>query len=212
MYINKLNLETNFDRILPFLKENNFGTLVSATAGIPIATHLPFEITGDTPDQLIIRTHLAKANKQWKELSPETEILVIFQGANAYISPRWYDHINVPTMNYVAVHAYGKPRIIEDSEEVYVLLKSQIETFEKEHLPAYNITTLPEPFLKAEMRALVALEIKVDRIEANFKLSQNRDEKNYRNIIEQLERREDADSRLIASLMKEVYARAGYKK
>jgi transcriptional regulator len=212
MYINKLNLETNFDRILPFLKENNFGTLVSATAGIPIATHLPFEITGDTPDKLIIRTHLAKANKQWKELSPETEILVIFQGANAYISPRWYDHINVPTMNYVAVHAYGKPRIIEDSEEVYVLLKSQIETFEKEHLPAYNITTLPEPFLKAEMRALVALEIKVDRIEANFKLSQNRDEKNYRNIIEQLERREDADSRLIASLMKEVYARAGYKK
>ncbi|QHT65414.1 FMN-binding negative transcriptional regulator [Rhodocytophaga rosea] len=212
MYINKFNLETNFDSILPFLKENNFGILVTATAGHLVATHIPFEITSDTPDQLVLRAHLAKANKQWKQLSANTELLVIFQGPNAYISPRWYDHINVPTMNYIAVHAYGKPRIIEDSEEVYAILKSQIESFEKEHVSAYNITTMPESFLHAEMRALVALEIKVERVESNFKLSQNRDEKNYRNIIEELEKRNDAGSQAIASHMKIVYAREGYKK
>jgi transcriptional regulator len=212
MYINKFNLETNFDIILPFLKENNFGILVSSTSAKLSATHIPFEIINDTSGQLVLQTHLAKANKQWRQLSAETEVLVIFQGPNAYISPRWYDHINVPTMNYIAVHAYGKPRIIEDSQEVYAILKSQIESFEKEHVSDYNITTLPESFLQAEMRALVALEIRVERIEASFKLSQNRDEKNFRHIIEQLEKREDADSHAIASHMKEVYTREGYKK
>lgn len=212
MYINKFNQETDFDTILPFLRQNNFGILVSHASGNLVATHIPFDITGDGPDTLVLRAHLARANKQWKQLSAEREVLVIFQGANAYISPRWYDHINVPTMNYIAVHAYGTPGIIEDSQQVYDMLKAQIESFEKEHLPAYNITTLPEPVLQAEMRALVGIEIKVNRIEANFKLSQNRDEKNYKHIIEQLEKREDADSHIIASHMKEVYAREGYKK
>jgi predicted FMN-binding regulatory protein PaiB len=106
----------------------------------------------------------------------QTDVLVVFGGPHAYISPRWYDHVNVPTMNYVAVHATASPGLIEDGQEVYALLKSQIEQFEAKP-EAYNIGTLPSTFLAGEMRGLVALEIAVDRWEGNFKLSQNRDEK-----------------------------------
>jgi transcriptional regulator len=152
---------------------------------------------------------LSRANKQWKHLGGQTDALVIFGGPHAYISPRWYDHLNVPTMNYVAVHAYGKPRLVEDPAEVYQLLKSQIEQYE-EKPDEYNITTLPEQFLEAEMRGLVAVELEVDRWQGNFKLSQNRDEKNYRNIVAQLG--DTGNDTGIVEAMKRVYEEGGYKK
>lgn len=202
MYINKFNRE----KIVQFIQQNSFGALINSVNNIPQATHVPFHIQADNKQEMVLRTHIARANPQWRSFLPGSEVLVIFQGANTYISPRWYNHINVPTLNYMAVHIYGSCRIIDDPEAVYQLLKSQVEQFEQEHITDYNITTLPENFLKAEMRALVGLEIKVNRIEANFKLSQNRDEENYRNIIARLEQKPDADSKTIANEMKKVQA------
>lgn len=204
MYINKFNRETDQEKVVQFIKENSFGALINSVNTIPQATHLPFYMEAGSNGDLYLRTHMARANPQWRSISPAEEILVIFQGAHAYISPRWYNHINVPTMNYMAVHVYGSCHIVEDTGLVYRMLESQIRQFEKEHITDYSITTLPENFLKAEMRALVAVEIKVKRIEANFKLSQNRDEENYRNIISGLEKREDAGSTSIAGEMKKI--------
>ena len=181
--------------------------LVSARENVPVATHLPF-LPAAEGDKTVLRTHLSRANPQWKGLDGQTDVLVVFGGPHAYISPRWYDHVNVPTMNYVAVHAYGKPRLIEDGQEVYALLKSQIEQFEAKP-EAYNIGTLPSTFLAGEMRGLVALEITVDRWEGNFKLSQNRDEKNYRNIVAELGKTGNPTG--ITEAMQEVLAAGGYK-
>jgi transcriptional regulator len=111
-------------------------------------------------------------------------------------------------MNYVAVHAYGKPCLVEDAGQVYALLKSQIEQFETAP-NAYNIETLPEKFVSDEMRGLVALEISVDRWEGNFKLSQNRDEKNYRNILAELGKTGNPTG--ITEAMQRVYEAQGYK-
>ncbi len=207
MYINPNNRETDQTRILEFVRQHPFGILISAAEGLPVATHLPFELV-QTGEKALLRTHMARANKHWKQLPGSTDLLVIFGGPNAYISPRWYDHVNVPTMNYIAVHAYGKPRLVEDADEVYELLKNQIEQHET-HLEQYNIQTLPSDFLKAEMRGLVGLEITVDRWEGNFKLSQNRDEKNYRNIIGELEKTGNTTG--IVEAMQQVYDRQGYK-
>ncbi len=208
MYIHPSNRETDETRLLDFVRHHPFGILVSSTDGVPVATHLPFEIV-QMEGKILLRTHLARANKHWKQLNENQAVLAIFGGPQAYISPRWYDHVNVPTMNYIAVHAYGKPRLVHDAEEVYQLLKSQIEQHES-HPEKYNIQTLPPDFLKAEMRGLVGLEISVDRWEGNFKLSQNRDEKNYRNIVDQLEKTGNATG--IVEAMKDVYDRQGYKK
>jgi transcriptional regulator len=155
---------------------------------------------------------MAKANFQWKHLQPDTEVLVIFQSPAAYISPRWYDHMNVPTLNYVAVHVYGQPYIIENEEEVYQMLKKQMEQFEGKHAEEYNINSLTPKFYQNEIKGLVALKISINRMEANFKLSQNRDEKNYRNVLQELEKLPDAGSKAIAVLMKQVYEVQGYKK
>jgi transcriptional regulator len=212
MYINKFNKETDSRKILDFIRENNFGTLVTAPQGIPQATHLPFSLETDEENNLQLTTHLAKANFQWKQLQPDTEVLVIFQGPSAYISPRWYDHVNVPTLNYIAIHVYGTPHITEDEEAVYQMLKKQIEHFEGKHTDEYNIASLPLQFYKNEVKGLVAVTINISRMEANFKLSQNRDEKNYRSIIGELEKLPDADAQSIAGYMKKVYDAQGYKK
>ena len=161
MYINPYNREKDEAKLLEFVRLHPFGMLVTAQKNVPEATHVPFLLASEA-GKTVLRTHLARANKQWKGLDGQTDVLVVFGGPHAYISPRWYDHINVPTMNYVAVHAYGKPRLIEDSAQVYALLKCQIEQFETR--PAeYNIETLPSTSIADEMRGLVALEITVDR-------------------------------------------------
>ncbi len=210
MYINKFNLETDIQKIIPFIQENNFGTLITAPQGTPQATHLPFSLESND-NTWYLTAHMAKANAQWKQLMPDKEVLIIFGGPAAYISPRWYDHVNVPTMNYIAVHVYGIPQLINDEEEIYQMLKKQIEQYEGEHINEYNITSMPPKFFRNEVKALIAVKIPLGRIEANFKLSQNRDEKNYKNIIEELQKRSDTGADKIAQYMKEVYDDKGFR-
>lgn len=212
MYINKSNKETDPQKILDFIRAHSFGTLVTAPQGIPQASHLPFSLESMGENTWELTAHLAKANFQWKHLQADTEVLVIFQSPAAYISPRWYDHMNVPTLNYMAVHVYGKPKTIEEEEELYQMLKKQIESYEGKHTDEYNITSLSPSFYKQEVKALVGIKIAINRMEANFKLSQNRDEKNYQNIIQELEKLPDASAQAIAAHMKEVYASQGYRK
>jgi transcriptional regulator len=211
MYINKFNRETDQATLLSFIQEHTVGMLVSVnTEGVPEATHLPFIVT-EKGNGFFLQTHLARANPQWRLLEQQTSVLVIFGGPSAYISPRWYDHINVPTLNYIAVHAYGKPTLITEPEAVYQLLKVQVEQFEKEHIGEYNIEKLPPDMLKSEMIGLVGLEIPIERLEGNFKLSQNRDKANYENIIHELEKSDNTPTLEVAQAMKKIYNQQGYK-
>ena len=102
------------------------------------------------------------------------------QGPHTYISPTWYNHVNVPTWNYQAVHVYGSPRIVTDHAEMYSLLKKLIERHEVES--QYKLETLPQDFVEKEMKGIVAFQIEVTRIEANYKLSQNRDRSEERRV------------------------------
>ena len=108
----------------------------------------------------------------------------MFQGPHTYISPTWYNHINVPTWNYQSVHVYGKPCLITDYEQAYSLLKRLIDRHEGNS--PYKLETLPQDFVLKEMKGIMAFQIEVTRIEANYKLSQNRDDENYRSIIAHL--------------------------
>lgn len=90
---------------IAFMKQYSFATLVTVKEGFPTATHLPFTIS-QKEEKILLRSHFAKANFQWKEIE-ESSCLVIFSQPNAYISPKYYEkELNVPTWNYVAVHAY----------------------------------------------------------------------------------------------------------
>ncbi len=143
---------------------------------------------------------MARANKLWRAFDPAKEVLLIFGGPNTYISPTWYNHLNVPTWNYIAVHLYGTPRVIDGGPELEGILSRLIKRYETES--DYRMETLPPDFREKEMRGTVGFQVKVTRVEANFKLSQNRNDEDHANVIRQLEARGDEQSVAIANEMK----------
>lgn len=199
MYIHKLYREENREKILEFLRQNEFATLVTYDGEKPVAGHLLMEIVEDG-EALFVNGHMSKANSLWKIFEKNSEVLVIFQGPHTYISPTWYNHVNVPTWNYQSVHVYGKPRLITEQHEAYGLLKRLIDRHEADS--HYRLETLPQDFVLKEMKGIVAFQIEVTRIEANYKLSQNRDEENYRSIVSHLEERKDELSHGVAEAMR----------
>ena len=199
MYIHKLYREENREKILEFLRQNDFAALVAYNGEKPVAGHLLMEIVEDG-ENLFVNGHMSRANSLWKILEKNTEVLVIFQGPHTYISPTWYNHVNVPTWNYQAVHVYGGPRIITDHDEAYGLLKRLIERHEADS--PYKLETLPQDFVEKEMKGIVAFQIEVTKVEANYKLSQNRDDENYRSIVAHLEERTDDLSQGVAEAMR----------
>jgi transcriptional regulator len=199
MYIPKLYREEDRAKILEFLRRNEFATLVTYDGEKPTASHSLMEVV-EEGEKLLVNGHMSRANPQWKTFENNAEVLVIFHGPHTYISPTWYNHVNVPTWNYQAVHVYGKPRIVEDREESYRLLKSLIDRHETgSH---YRLETLPQDFVEKEMRGIVAFQLKVTKVEANYKLSQNRNDPDYRNIVSKLEGREDEMSHGVAEAMR----------
>ncbi|MCC6300684.1 MAG: FMN-binding negative transcriptional regulator [Anaerolineales bacterium] len=200
MYTPKLYSEEDRAKILEFLRQNEFAILVTYDGEKPTASHLLVEIV-EEGERLFINSHMSKANSQWKLFEMNEEVLVIFYGPHTYISPTWYNHVNVPTWNYQAVHVYGKPRIVEEYDEAYRILKRLVDRHEAgSH---YQMESLPQDFVRKEINGVAAFQIEVTRIEANYKLSQNRDDEDYRNIVAKLDAREDDMSHGVAEAMRE---------
>jgi len=156
--------------------------LITQHEGHIVASHIPFMV--DT-ERGVLKAHLARANDQWKSFG-EGEALVIFQGAHAYISPSWYaTHPSVPTWNYTAVHVYGVPQIVENEGEMRVMLRELVANHERGRSPEWTME-LPEDYLQTMMKSIVGFEMKIERIEGKFKLSQNRCEVDQASVIEHL--------------------------
>lgn len=185
MYIHSINRWENEEEITNLIQQNPFATLVSKVDGRPWATHLPLLLSKDKNGDAVLSGHVAKANQQWKHLGEE-EVLVLFQGPHAYISSSWYNHENVPTWNYLAVHIYGSIRIIE-GDELMEHLKSLVHTFEAGRPNRVSVEGMSEKYLNSQLKGLIGIEIKINEVQASAKLSQNRDETNYRRIIHHLE-------------------------
>ncbi|MBZ0299127.1 MAG: FMN-binding negative transcriptional regulator, partial [Anaerolineae bacterium] len=139
------------------------------------------------------------ANPHWKQLTPDAEVLVIFQGAHSYISPRWYVQPSVvPTWNYAAVHAYGKPRLIHDPATLKRMVTALVEYHEgPEGLPGFE-AEFPENLLQA----IVGLEIPIDRLEGKFKMSQNKSAADQEGVIARLAESTDSVQREVARIMR----------
>ena len=187
------------DRIAGFISEHDFGTLAVSENGVPVASHLLMDLETDSAGNWLIGGHMARANPLWRGLDPEKEVLLIFGGPNTYISPTWYSQLNVPTWNYIAVHLYGLPRVIEGGDELRSILSNLVKRYESKS--DYRLESLPPDFVEKELRGVVGFQIKVTRVEASFKLSQNRNDEDHANVILQLDARGDEQSAAIASEM-----------
>lgn len=201
MYIPKhFRVEDHADAIT-FMRANPFAILVSSTDEGPFATHLPVFVRS-TDDRLIIRGHVAKANPHWRHLEQHSACLTIFHGPHAYVSASNYTaRENVPTWNYGAVHVYGNARVFASAEELQVVLHELIGTFE----PAYadQWASLSETYRERMLSHIVGFEIAVGKIEAKFKLSQNRTREEQTNVIASLSNVADTTVSGVSRLMRE---------
>lgn len=199
MYIPKYFREEDHEKILAFLRQNNFPAIVSFDGEKLLATHTPVEVTEDRDGNITIFSHMSRANPQWKTFEAQ-EVLLIFQGAHTYISPRWYNHVNVPTWNYRMVHVYGKVRLLEHAE-LFALLSRLVQAHEANS--TYRLEGLPQDFVQKEIKGTVGFAIDVTRIDAGYKLSQNRNDEDHESIVRELYQRGDAESVQVASAMRE---------
>lgn len=200
MYIPRQNLWKDQEAILAFVRHHSFATLVSIHDQQPIATHIPIELVG-SGEPYTLEGHIARANIQSTSLVGQ-RLLVIFQGAHAYISSSWYDHLNVPTWNYQAVHIYGRASLLT-GEELQASIARLVDRYEAGRPHAVSVSAMPPAYVQTELRGVVGFRIAVDEVQAQSKLIQNRDETNTARIIEQLRATGDPHSQAIATLMEE---------
>lgn len=199
MYISHFYREEDLNKIADFVREHDFATLVLAENNVPVASHLLVDFQTDSDGTWLFSGHMARANPLWEKFNPEQEVLLMFGGPNTYISPTWYNHLNVPTWNYIAVHVYGIPRVIDGGEELRNILARLIHRYETNS--NYRMESLPPDFAEKQMQGVMGFQVRATRLEANFKLSQNRDDEDYVHIIQHLKERGDEPSVAIAGQM-----------
>lgn len=198
MYIPSFNTFPDKQEVISFMQKYSFGTIVTSVNNVPLATHLPFLIDVKD-DQVIISSHFAKANPQSKDIL-NSDILVIFTEPHAYVSPKNYDKdANVPTWNYIAVHAYGKARILEGEEAHLNLLERTIKTYEADYYTQWM--QLSHEYRSKMIKGITGFEIVVTDLQGKSKLSQNRSVTEQQNIINSLSKSESESERDIAAYM-----------
>lgn len=202
MYIPKHFREDDMTKLHAFIQAQSFGALVTQQeSGVPLATHLPFILDPERGPYGTLLGHFALGNPQWRTIDEVHEVLVIFQGPHAYITPSWYETTaSVPTWNFAAVHAYGVPRILRDEAEVHQLLLAQVKAYEAGFEQPWSYE-LPNDYIEKLARGIVAFELPLSRLEGKFKLSQNRSTSEQERVIEGLGEHEA--TREVARLMKE---------
>lgn len=198
MYIPQINLETDREKIIAFMQRFSFAAIITAKQNLPVATHLPFLVTVKD-DALILASHFARANEHWKDIETNKS-LVIFSEPHAYISPKYYDkELNVPTWNYISVHAYGQGRLITETESVLQVLEATINNYEIAYRQQWD--HLPEEYKLKMVKGIVAFGITVTDLQAKKKLSQNKTDTERERIIDAFSKSHDMNEQLIAGYM-----------
>lgn len=208
MYVPASFAVTDAEQLAQFMEENSFAVVVTQHEGVPFASHLPLLFEPDRGPHGTLIGHMAKANPQWREAATSVvegiPALAIFSGPHTYISPTWYGEPNtVPTWNYVAVHATGRLRLIQDPGQLLDDLRMTVD---------YHEATMPEPwklefqdptFIGKLLVSIIGFEITIDKLEGKWKLNQNQSPARRERVIKQLEQSSRHDDRAIAGLMRD---------
>ncbi|MCM3004234.1 FMN-binding negative transcriptional regulator [Priestia koreensis] len=198
MYIPKYFKMNEEKELFQFMNDYSFATVISMHEGVPTATQLPLVIDEDNRQ---LYGHFARANGQWKDAENQ-EVLVLFQGPHAYISPSWYESTQaVPTWNYVAVHVYGTLKMMEDANDVASALSDMVSVYESP-TSTYRLEEAGEDYLHGLQKGIVGFHISIERIEGKEKLSQNHSVDRQKRIVAALEKQPYEDSHKIAERMK----------
>lgn len=189
------------------IRANPLATLVTAGEGGLLANPVPFVLHAEPGGQALLRAHLARPNPQWREVAAGAEILLVFTGVERYVTPAWYaskrEHGKVvPTWNYVTVQVRGPARIVEDPAWLRAHLDQLTRQQEAPRAEPWAVSDAPEPFVAAQMRGIVGIEIEIASLIGKFKLSQNRQEADKRGVFNGLSADPESESQAMASLVR----------
>ncbi len=206
MYTPKLFREEDRAVALDLIDAYGFATLISWSHGEPLVSHIPLLLDREETGRERILGHVAHANPHWRQFDGAASALAIFQGPHGYISPAWYtNHPSVPTWNYAVVHVHGAPTVLDDSA-TYAILERLIHRYEAPRRQPW-VSDLPPDFVAEDLRALVGFQLPITRLEAKFKLSQNKDLSDRDGALAGLEAEGDP-----ASLALVAFARAYFRR
>jgi transcriptional regulator len=191
MYIPRHFLEADQDKLAVIIARYAFGTLITSDGGRPFATHVPFI---HAREEGRLSCHVARANPAWRQ-ADGAEVLVVFQGPHAYVSPTWYAQAGVPTWNYAAVHVYGVARAIDDPAHA----KRHVEELAARYEAGSEAPWQPV-YDEARLHGIVGIEIRIAETQGKLKLSQNRSAEDRSRVIERLSAGDD-NERATARLM-----------
>jgi transcriptional regulator len=191
------------------IRSHPLGLLISNGASGLEANSIPFLIDPNASKLGTLQAHMARANGQWRSLSEAAEVLVVFQGADHYITPSWYETKRetdkvVPTWNYLMVQARGRPRVIEDAAWLRVQIEALTQRHESGRVAPWAVGDAPEAFIAAQVKAIVGVEIEIAAIDGKWKVSQNRPVADRAGVIAGLEELGDEDSRAMAAIVRDA--------
>lgn len=208
MYVPAHFDEPRIELLHRLIRERPLGTLVTLAGDGLNANHIPFEIDIEPAPFGTLRGHVARANPVWRNFSSAVEALVIFHGAQTYISPSWYPTKQatgevVPTYNYLVTHGYGQMKIIHEREWLRALVTRLTNRFEAERAVPWHVTDAPPAFIDKQLGAIVGIEIALTKLIGKWKVSQNRPATDRDGVVKGLNERDDADSLAIARWVKD---------
>lgn len=180
MYIPAHFDESRIGALHNFIRQYPFGMLVTHGPEGLDANHIPFHLKADSGRHGILHAHVARANSVWREVADGDDVLVVFRAGNAYISPNWYPskhefHKQVPTWNYMVVHAHGRITVHEDARFTRSVVAHLTRTHEAMEPAPWKMTDSAPNFIDGMLEKIVGIEIEIMRLDGKFKLSQNRE-------------------------------------
>ena len=180
MYVPPHFEETRPEQLHALIERHPLGILITHGARGLDANHVPFEFEARADSPGVLHTHVARANPVWQDIASGDEVLVVFRGPNAYVSPNWYPsthehHRHVPTWNYMVVHAHGQVTIHEDERYLRGVVGRLTKQHEASQARPWKMSDSPQAFIEERLTAIVGFEIAITRLVGKFKLSQNRE-------------------------------------
>ncbi|MGP0098405.1 MAG: FMN-binding negative transcriptional regulator [Terriglobales bacterium] len=209
MYIPKANEEKRVPVMQELMASRPLATLVTLGASGLFASHVPMVLEDDGSSFGVLKCHLSRANKQWRDFVPTVEALAIFAGHQHYISPTWYPGTKehgkeVPTWNYVVVHAYGPLKVIEDSHWLLTNVEKLTNIQEAASPVPWKASDAPADFIASQLKGIVGLELPIRRLEGKWKVSQNRTERDRNGVLEGLAELDTPESLAMKALVKKA--------
>jgi len=209
MYIPKANEEKRIPVIHELMQAHPLASLVTMTTSGLFASHIPMVLEADGSEFGVLKGHISRANTQWRDLTPDVDALAIFAGPQHYISASWYpgkhEHgKEVPTWNYVVVHAYGPLKVIQDADWLLKHLEGLTDVHEAASPVPWKVSDAPKEYIRTMLNGIVGLELPIRRLEGKWKMSQNRNERDRKAVVEGLDALDTPESRATKALVEKV--------